>query len=220
MAKEDLLKELSEAVIEGDEDLVGELTDQAIAAGLAPLDIINDGLTRGIEAVGANFAAGKFFLPDLLLGAKSMDVGIKKLEPLMAGGNREISGTVLMGTVQGDLHEIGKNIVIMMLKTAGFAVVDLGIDVPSAKFIEKTKEIKPDIIGISALLTTTVARQKEIIELLEEEGLRRDVKIMIGGAPINQAWADKIGADGYAEDATVALNVARGFMAHKQQKVS
>lgn len=212
MANEDILRSLAEAVVDGDEELVSELTDQALAEGLEPLSIINDGLTKGIQIVGANFSAGKFFLPDLLIGAKAMDAGIKKLEPLMTGSNRESLGKVLMGTVQGDLHEIGKNIVIMMLKTAGFEVIDLGIDVPSQKFIEKTREIKPDILGISALLTTTVARQKEIIELLEEENLRKTVKVMIGGAPINQAWADKIGADGYAEDATVAVDVAKGFM--------
>jgi len=169
-------------------------------------------LTRGIEIVGQNFAAGKFYLPDLLLGAKSMEAGIKILEPLLAGKNRDFLGKVLMGTVEGDLHEIGKNIVIMMLKTSGFEVLDLGIDVPAKKFIEKIKEQRPDIVGISALLTTTVARQKEIIELLEEEGLRKSVKVMIGGAPINQAWADKIGADGYAEDATVAVEVAKKLM--------
>lgn len=212
MANENILLGLAEAVVDGDEELVAELTDKALAEGLEPLSIINDGLTKGIETVGANFAAGKFFLPDLLIGAKAMDAGIKILEPLMSGSNRESLGKVLMGTVKGDLHEIGKNIVIMMLKTAGFEVIDLGIDVPSEKFIEKTREIKPDILGISALLTTTVARQKEIIELLEEEGLRKSVKVMIGGAPINQAWADKIGADGYAEDATVAVDVAKGFM--------
>ncbi|MEL7566223.1 MAG: corrinoid protein [Dehalobacterium sp.] len=212
MANEDILRSLSEAVVDGDEELVSELTDQALAEGLEPLSIINDGLTKGIQIVGTNFAVGKFYLPDLLIGAKAMDAGIKKLEPLMTGSNRESLGKVLMGTVQGDLHEIGKNIVIMMLKTAGFEVIDLGIDVPSQKFIEKTREIKPDILGISALLTTTIARQKEIIELLEEEGLRKSVKVMIGGAPINQAWADKIGADGYAEDATVAVNVAKGFV--------
>lgn len=215
MANEEILRSLSEAVVDGDEELVEELTDQAIAEGIEPLSIINDGLTKGIQIVGANFSIGKFFLPDLLIGAKAMDAGIKKLEPLMAGSNRESLGKVLMGTVKGDLHEIGKNIVIMMLKTTGFEVTDLGVDVPSEKFVEKTREIKPDIIGISALLTTTVARQKEIIELLEEEGLRKSVKVMIGGAPINQAWADKIGAEGYAEDATVAVNVAMGFMGKK-----
>jgi corrinoid protein of di/trimethylamine methyltransferase len=210
--KEEILRELAEAVTEGEKDLVEELTEKAIAEGIEPLAIINDGLTKGIELVGEYFSAGKYYLPDLLLGAKSMEAGIKKLEPLLGDANRESVGTVVMGTVQGDLHEIGKNIVIMMLKTAGFEVIDLGIDVPSQKFIDKVKEVKPQIVGISALLTTTVARQKEIIELLEEEGLRKDVKVMIGGAPINQAWADQIGADGYAEDATVAVEVAKKFI--------
>lgn len=210
---EEILKKISEGVLEGDEDQVNEWVGKAVDAGIAPLDIINNGLTKGIQAVGSMFAEGTYFLPDLLLGAKAMDAGIKIIEPLMADKNREFIGRVLMGTVQGDLHEIGKNIVIMMLKTAGFEVLDLGIDVPSAKFIEQAKEYNPDIIGISALLTTTVGRQKEIIELLEEEGLRQKVKVMIGGAPINQNWADSIGADGYAEDATVAVEVAKKLLA-------
>lgn len=212
MANEEILQKLSEGVLEGDEDQVMEWTEKAIAAGIDPLVVINDGLTKGIKAVGVLFSAGKYYLPDLLLGAKAMDAGIKALEPLMAGQNREFLGKVLMGTVQGDLHEIGKNIVIMMLKTAGFEVLDLGIDVPSKKFIDQARDFQPDIIGISALLTTTIGRQKEIIELLEEEGLRKKVKVMIGGAPINQNWADTIGADGYAEDATVAVDVAKQLL--------
>ncbi|MDP4127838.1 MAG: corrinoid protein [Bacillota bacterium] len=212
MANEEILQMLIEGVREGDAQQVNEWTEKAVAAGIEPLVVINDGLTKGIQAVGALFADGTYFLPDLLLGAKAMDAGIKVLEPLMVGQNRQFLGRILMGTVQGDLHEIGKNIVIMMLKTAGFEVLDLGIDVPSGKFIEQARDFKPDIIGISALLTTTVGRQKEIIELLEEEGLRKEVKVMIGGAPINKNWADKIGADGYAEDATVAVDVAKQLL--------
>ncbi|AET66810.1 methyltransferase cognate corrinoid protein [Desulfosporosinus orientis DSM 765] len=208
----EILTKVSVAVVEGDIDLVQELTQQAIENGLEPLVIINEGLTRGIKIVGDNFGAGKFFLPDLLLGAKAMDAGIKILEPLLDGAQQESKGKVLIGTVQGDLHEIGKNIVGMMLKTSGFEVVDLGVDVPSARFIEKVKELKPNILGISALLTTTVDKQKEIIEILQEEGLRDQIKVMIGGAPINQAWADKIGADGYAEDAITAVNVANSLI--------
>ncbi|KUK37124.1 MAG: hypothetical protein PWP44_1284 [Thermacetogenium sp.] len=203
------MKEVAEAVIEGDEDAVPELTRKAVEAGIEPLKIINEGLTRGIEVVGDRFAAGEYFLPDLLLGAKAMEAGIAVLEPLLAGVNREFIGRVIMGTVHGDLHSIGKNIVIMMLKSAGFEVIDLGVDVPTDRFIEKIKELKPDIVGISALLTTTVGKQKEIIETLKEEGLRESVKVMIGGAPINQNWADQIGADGYAEDATTAVKLAR-----------
>lgn len=212
MDNEGILQKLSDGVLEGDEVQVKEWTEKAVAAGIEPLAVINDGLTKGINAVGALFAAGDYFLPDLLLGAKAMDAGIKVLEPLMAGQKRKFLGRVLMGTVQGDLHEIGKNIVIMMLKTAGFEVLDLGIDVPARTFIEQTRNFQPDIIGISALLTTTVNRQKEIIELLEEEGLRKKVKVIIGGAPINQNWADSIGADGYAEDASVAVDVAKRLL--------
>lgn len=213
MANEEILLKIIEGVREGDNAQAKEWTEKAIANGMAPLEVINEGLTKGIQAVGALFAEGTYFLPDLLLGAKAMDAGIKVIEPLMADQKREYIGKVLMGTVEGDLHEIGKNIVIMMLKTAGFEVVDLGIDVPAKKFIEIARELQPDIIGISALLTTTVGRQKEIIELLEEEGLRKTVKVMIGGAPINQNWADTIGADGYAEDATVAVDVAKKLLA-------
>lgn len=213
MSREEILTGLTEAVIEGDDDLVVELTQKAVDAGIEPLVIINEALTKGIRIVGEYFGSGQYFLPDLLLGAKAMDAGVKLLEPLLLGTSREFYGKVLMGTVQGDLHEIGKNIVGMMLKTSGFEVIDLGVDVPASKFIDKIKELKPNVIGISALLTTTIGRQKEIIEVLTEEGLRDQVKIMIGGAPINQAWAEKIGADGYAEDAITAVEVCKKLVA-------
>ena len=213
MSREEILTGLTEAVIEGDDGLVVELTQKAVDAGIEPLVIINEALTKGIRIVGQYFGSGQYFLPDLLLGAKAMDAGVKLLEPLLLGTSREFYGKVLMGTVQGDLHEIGKNIVGMMLKTSGFEVIDLGVDVPASKFIDKIKELKPNVIGISALLTTTIGRQKEIIEVLTEEGLRDQVKIMIGGAPINQAWAEKIGADGYAEDAITAVEVCKKLVA-------
>ncbi len=209
MENEELLISLAEAVADGEAEEVTGLTNQAVAAKLAPLRIISEGLTRGIDVVGERFAAGDYYLPDLILGAKAMETGIAILEPLLAGHDREYLGRVLMGTVKGDLHSIGKNIVIMMLKSAGFEVFDLGEDVAAGVFIAKIRELKPDILGISALLTTTVGQQQEIIELLQEEGLRRQVKVIIGGAPINQNWADKIGADGYAEDATGAVKVAK-----------
>lgn len=212
MKSEEILAKLSQYVFEGDPEMVAEWTDKAIAEGMAPMTIINGGMTKGIEKVGEYFDAGDYFLPDLILGAKAMDEGIKRLEPLLAGMNREYIGRVLVGTVAGDLHTIGKNIVIMMLKTAGFEVFDLGIDVPSATFIEKAKEYNVDIVGISALLTTTVGRQQEIIDLLDEASMREKIKVIIGGAPINQAWADKIGADAYAPDASAAVNIARQFV--------
>lgn len=209
MANEELLKNITEAVVEGEPELVVELTETAISEGIEPIMILNESLTKGITIVGDYFGSGHYYLPDLLLGAKAMDAGVKKLEPLLVGTVREFYGKVLIGTVQGDLHEIGKNIVGMMLKTSGFEVIDLGTDVPASKFVEKVKELKPDILGISALLTTTIGRQKEIIELLLEEGLRDQVKVIIGGAPINGAWADKIGADGYAEDALSSVVIAK-----------
>ena len=170
-------------------------------------------MVKGIEVVGDRFAAGDYFLPDLILGAKAMDAGIGVIEPLLTSEKRDFLGRVLMGTVEGDQHNIGKNIVIMMLKSSGFEVFDLGVDVPSKVFVDKVKELKPQIVGISALLTTTVDKQKEIIELLQEEGLRNQVKVIIGGAPINQAWADKIGANGYGEDALSAVGLCKKLLA-------
>ena len=209
---DEIMKGLIDAVAEGDDQLVVELTNKAVDSGMEPLQVINEGLTAGINVVGRRFEAGEYYLPDLLLGAKAMEAGINILEPLMAETGREFLGRVIMGTVQGDLHSIGKNIVIIMLKAAGFEVFDLGVDVPTGKFIEEIKRLKPNIIGISALLTSTVGRQEEIIEYLREEGMRDQVKVMIGGAPISQSWADKIGADGYAEDAINAVNVAKNLI--------
>ena len=209
---QEALKDVLEAVVEGNVDAVAELTEKAGKAGIKPLDVLNNGLVKGIEVVGERFAEGDYFLPDLILGAKAMDVGISVIEPLLTSEKREYLGRVLMGTVEGDMHDIGKNIVIMMLKSNGFEVFDLGVDVSSKVFVEKVKELKPQIIGISALLTTTVNKQKEIIELLQEEGMREQVKVIIGGAPINQAWSDNIGADGYGEDALSAVGLCKNLL--------
>ena len=212
MEAKEILKLLAQGVVDGDEDAVLVHTEKAIEMKIAPLEIINNGLTKGIDIVGEYFSTGYYFLPDLILGAKAMEAGISMLAPLLGKAKQHFVGRVLMGTVEGDLHEIGKNIVIMMLKAAGFEVFDLGVDIKSSLFVDKIQELKPDIVGISALLTTTVERQREIIDILMEKGIRGQVKIMIGGAPINQAWADQIGADGYAEDANTAVEVARKFM--------
>jgi methanogenic corrinoid protein MtbC1 len=168
---QEALKNVLDAVVEGEVEDVAEFTEKAVAAGAKPLDILNEGLVKGIEVVGERYATGDYFLPDLILGAKAMDAGIGIIEPLLTSEKREFLGRVLMGTVEGDLHDIGKNIVMMMLKSNGFEVFDLGVDVPSKVFVEKVKELKPQVIGISALLTTTVDKQKEIIELLQEAGL-------------------------------------------------
>ncbi|MGI6406155.1 MAG: cobalamin B12-binding domain-containing protein [Syntrophaceticus sp.] len=209
---QEALKNVLDAVVEGEVEDVAEFTEKAVAAGVKPLDILNEGLVKGIEVVGERYATGDYFLPDLILGAKAMDAGIGIIEPLLTSEKREFLGRVLMGTVEGDLHDIGKNIVMMMLKSNGFEVFDLGVDVPSKVFVEKVKELKPQVIGISALLTTTVDKQKEIIELLQEEGLRDQVKVIIGGAPINQAWSEKIGADGYGEDALSAVGLCKNLL--------
>ncbi|MGB9791585.1 MAG: corrinoid protein [Thermacetogeniaceae bacterium] len=209
---EQILNSVAKAVVDGEPELVVELTENAIKAGIEPLEILNKGLVKGIEIVGERFATGEYFLPDLMLGAKAMEAGMSIIEPLLTSKKRETLGRVLMGTVEGDLHDIGKNIVIMMLKSSGFEVFDLGVDVPSEKFVNKVKELKPQIVGISALLTTTVGKQREIIEMLQEEGLRDKVKVIIGGAPINQAWADKIGADGYGEDAISAVALCKRLL--------
>lgn len=210
---QEILNKVLEAVVDGDVRDIAELTEKAVNAGIKPLEILNEGLVKGIEVVGDRFAAGDYFLPDLILGAKAMDAGIGVIEPLLTSEKRDFLGRVLMGTVEGDQHNIGKNIVIMMLKSSGFEVFDLGVDVPSKVFVDKVKELKPQIVGISALLTTTVDKQKEIIELLQEEGLRNQVKVIIGGAPINQAWADKIGANGYGEDALSAVGLCKKLLA-------
>ncbi|HJO03159.1 MAG TPA: corrinoid protein [Acidobacteriota bacterium] len=212
MESDELLSHLASSVVEGDEEAVLEWTEKSLAAGLSPLKILEEGLTRGIEVVGDEFGSGRFFLPDLVLGAGAMERGIQRLEPLLAAADRKNAGKVVIGTVEGDLHEIGKNIVKMMLKTAGFDIVDLGVDVPTARFIDEVRDFEPHILGISALLTTTVSRQREIIEQLDTEGLRDQVKVIVGGAPINQDWADQIGADAYAEDATVAVKIAQSLV--------
>jgi corrinoid protein of di/trimethylamine methyltransferase len=209
---QDILTKVSDAVVDGNIERTRDLVDMAVKDGIAPLMILNDGLVKGISIVGERFATGDFFLPDLLIGSKAMDAGVKIIESLLANSNREYVGRVLMGTVEGDLHEIGKNIVNMMLSSSGFEVIDIGVNVPAETFVDKIKELKPQIVGISALLTTTVDKQKDIIDLLKETGLRDQVKVIIGGAPINQAWADQIGADGYGEDAMSALHLCQNLM--------
>jgi len=209
--KASLLKKIQEGVIEGESSEVTQWVEEGLKAGIDPLEIIDGGLTPGVEAVGAKFEKGEYFLPDMILGAEAMEAGIQILEPLLMERKqkREPLGTIILGTVAGDIHEIGKNIVRMMLKAAGFDVIDLGVDVKTDKFIEAIRESGASIVGMSALLTTTVGRQKEVIDTLEEEGLRKDIKVMVGGAPITQGWADKIGADSYAPDATAAVREAK-----------
>jgi len=205
----ELYDKLAQSVIEGEPDDAEEIAKQALAEGLDPLTCINEGLTKGIQRVGELFASGEYFLPELIIGAEAMKRALAVLEPAMVGDqSREVVGTVVLGTVEGDMHEIGKTLVGTMLVANGFKVVDLGVDLSADKFISAVKENKADIVGASALLTTTMLQQKKIIEALEAEGLGDQVKVMVGGAPVTESFAAEIGADGYAEDAISAVDLA------------
>jgi corrinoid protein of di/trimethylamine methyltransferase len=206
----EILTKMTQAVVDGEPEDAEELARQALALGLDPLECINQGLSPGIDRVGELFASGEYYLPDLIIGGDAMKAALAILEPaLTAGQGRKILGQVVLGTVEGDLHEIGKTLVGTMLTANGFKVADIGVDQPAAAFIAAVKETGATLIGASALLTTTMLHQQEIIEALQEAGLRGQVKVMIGGAPITESWAAKIGADGYAEDAIGAVALAK-----------
>jgi corrinoid protein of di/trimethylamine methyltransferase len=209
-SKEEFFSKLAQAVIDGEPEDAEELARQALDQGLDPLTCINEGLTPGIDRVGDLFASEEYFLPDLIIGGEAMKAALAVLEPALTGNQeREVLGRVVLGTVEGDLHEIGKTLVGTMLAANGFHVTDIGIDKPAAEFVAAVKETNATLVGASALLTTTVPEQQKIIEALEEAGLRDEVKVMVGGAPVTQSWADDIGADGYAENAIAAVAVAK-----------
>jgi len=203
---------MGKAILEGDEDRVAELVEAAIKEGVSPEQVLNEGLLKGMNVVGDLFKRDELFVPEVILSAKSMKRGTAILQPLMAGNKQETDKVVLLGTVKGDIHDIGKNLVKTLMEGAGFTVTDLGIDIPSETFIEKAKEIKPHIVAMSALLTTTMVHMKDVIDGLKEAGLRDQIKIIIGGAPITKAFAAEIGADGTAPDAVTAADLARELL--------
>lgn len=206
---EEILKKLKQAVIDGEAEQTTELARQGLDQGLDPLALINEGLTPGMNRIGELFSSGEFFLPDLVIGGDAMKAALAILEPALVGNqNREIVGRVVLGTVEGDIHEIGKTLVGIMLTANGFDVDDIGADKSAAEFVAAVEENGATLVGASALLTTTMAEQRSIIEALEEAGLRDQVKVMIGGAPVSQSWADSIGADGYAANAISAVDLA------------
>lgn len=211
MSSQDLIEQITNSVIEGDPDLTIELTRQALAAGVPPMEIIDRGLIPGMDVVGQRFSDGEYFLPNLIISAEGMKASMELLEPKLRELQqaRATLGKVIIGTVQGDIHEIGKSLVGTMLSANGFTVYDLGVDVPVADFIAKIKETGANILGLSALLTTTMEVQREIVDALKREGLRGQVKVLVGGAPVTRGWAEEIEADGYAEDAIGAVEVAR-----------
>jgi len=205
---------MAQTIIDGEDEDAARLAQEGLDAGLDPADILDKGYVKGIEEVGDLFAKGEFFLPELVQGAEAMKAAVAILEPALeaSGGESRSLGSAVAGTVAGDIHEIGKTIVCSMLSAAGFKVVDVGCDVAIETFVEQVKETKPDLLMLSALLTTTMPNQAKTIEALKEAGLRDGVKVMIGGAPTTRAWADEIGADGYAEDAIEAVNAAKGLL--------
>lgn len=212
---EELFKQMAQAVIEGDDEKAASLAQQALDQGVAPLDAINKGFTPGMDEVGELYSSGEYFLPDLILGGEAMKTALAVLEPALkaSGQSRDVLGVVVLGTVKGDIHEIGKSLVGSMLAANGFEVYDVGIDIEASEFVAKAQEVKADIVALSALLTTTMLHQRDVIEHLAEAGLREQVKVMVGGSPVTQGWADQIGADGFAEDAANAVVVAKKLMA-------
>jgi len=205
------LSALAENLINGKADAVKELTQKALDDGVSPGDVLNEGLIKGMNVVGERFKNNEFYVPEVLIAARAMHAGMDILKPALADSGVQPIGKILLGTVKGDLHDIGKNLVAMMLEGAGFEVVDLGIDVPPEKFVEAVKE-GGDVIAMSALLTTTMTAMKTTLEALEEAGVRDKIKAIIGGAPVTQNYADEIGADGYARDAASAADKAKEVM--------
>ena len=208
----DILEEISTAVIEGNMDDIEDLTEDALDDGLSAEEILNKGLMPGMDYVGVEFKAGNMFVPEVLRSAKAMQTSMDILRPLLVEGGVEMIGKVLLGTVKGDLHDIGKNLVGMMCEGAGFEIKDLGKNVEPEAFVQAVREFEPDVVGMSALLTTTMRMMGHTIQALEEAGLRDKVKIMIGGAPVTQTFADQIGADGYASNAASAAELAKKFV--------
>ena len=200
---------INEGISKGNISLVKETVNQLLEEGVEPMTIINDGLMVAMNDVGMRFTNGDMFVPEVMMSAKALHSGMEVLKPLLAAGDYASKGKILIGTVRGDLHDIGKNLVASMLEGCGFEVINLGVDVGSEKFIEAVKENKADILCLSALLTTTMNYMKEVIDALQAAGMRDEVKVMVGGAPVTNAFAQQVGADGYSEDASEAVAVAR-----------
>ncbi len=211
---EDILRELGEAVQDFDDELARTLALRAVEAGVDPVMALEEGLAKALREVGDRFGKGEVFITELIAAAQAMEAGAEVLNEEISkrGASRKAVGRILIGTVDGDIHSIGKNIVKTMLTAAGFEVFDLGVDVPTDVFVEKVRELGPDILGLSALMTTTMVNQREVIEALNDEGLRGGVKIIVGGAPVTEKWVEEIGADACGLDAGSAVKVAQELM--------
>lgn len=211
---EELFREMAQTIIDGDPEAAEALARRVLAEGIDPLEAINNGFVAGVNTVGDAFGCGDAFLPDLVLAGEAMKAVVAVLDPELArrGTQRQTLGNVVVGTVKGDIHDIGKTLVATMLSASGFQVYDLGVDVPPERFAQKAREVSAAIVGVSALLTTTMVNQKSVIEALDDLGLRPQVKVMVGGAPVTRSWAQQIGADGFSEDAIGAVGEAKRIL--------
>lgn len=203
---------IAETVIAGGTDIVRDMVEEALGEGLSAGEIIHEGLLVGMQYVGREFRDARMFIPEVLIAAETMNRAMDVLRPYVMKDTIKSEGLVVIGTVEGDLHDIGKSLVCLMLESNGFSVVDLGIDVPAERFVEAAREHCPNILGMSALLTTTLPRMQEVIDAFEAQDLRKSVKIIVGGAPVTGEYAASIGADGYAPDAVSAVDLARSVM--------
>jgi corrinoid protein of di/trimethylamine methyltransferase len=217
MGREEAFKQMSEAINEGDTDALMEAIND-ILNEVDPLEIIQQGMMPGLKKVGDAFGAGEIFLPEMLMAAESFQEGMKVIEPKLIESGQELkkTGTVVFGTVLTDIHEIGKNIVITLMKTHGFEVIDLGANVSPTTFVEQAEDKKADIIAMSALMTTTMTYQKDVVDYLKEKGLRDKYVVLIGGGPVNEEWAEQIGADGTSDSAVGAVEIAERLIANKK----
>lgn len=205
-------QELADSILKGDNVKSKEITQDLVGKGIDPSEILNEGLIAGMEVVGRKFKANEMYIPEVLIAARAMHAAMDILKPLLSESGAPSKGTAVIGTVQGDLHDIGKNLVSMMLEGAGFNVVDIGVDIPPEKFVEAVNSSKADILGLSALLTTTMPAMKEVIDEVRKDGSAKSVKIIVGGAPVTQEYADSIGADGYAADASTAVEISEKLL--------
>lgn len=208
---EELFKAMAQSIIDGDYEQAGELARKALEMGIDPLDAIDRGFVPGVDFVGDQFSCGDAYLPELVMAGEAMKTAVSTLEPEMSrrGSQREVQGVVVLATIQGDIHDIGKTLVGTMLSSSGFKVHDMGVDVPVANLVAKAREVDADIVAVSSLLTTTMVRQRDVVKLMDEMGLRPKMKVMVGGAPVTREWVAEIGADGYSEDAIGAVTVAK-----------
>lgn len=211
---QEIFEAMAQSIIDGDAELARQLAEDAVSKGINPMEAINKGYIKGVNYIGEQFSCGEAFLPELVMAGDAMKAAVEVLEAEMSrqGTVREVLGKVIVGTVEGDIHDIGKTLVGIMMSIGGFQVLDLGTNVSFAKLSENIKSFQPDVIGLSALLTTTMVKQREFINKLKEAGMRDSVKVMVGGAPVTRSWAEEIGADGFSEDAVGAVAVAKELL--------